>query len=176
MLGDVKKAGSTVKVEKNTAMETEKTDEAQQSRKKTMSEVVQEEPSDSPFATSDEEDEAVSPRSTGDVDEDEFRFFEKGKAGDGKAKSKGNIKGKAGGKSMCAKAKPIGKARKERKRSDKGDKQKKTGKGRKRKREGDNQSRTRLHTHKTDSLGRRSKAMAAPMRKRATNVETHLGA
>ena len=125
MLGDVKKAGSTVKVEKNTAMETEKTDEAQQSRKKTMSEVVQEEPSDSPFATSDEEDEAVSPRSTGDVDEDEFRFFEKGKAGDGKAKSKGNIKGKAGGKSMCAKAKPIGKARKERKRSDKGDKQKK---------------------------------------------------
>ena len=126
MLGDVKKAGSTVKVEKNTVMETEKTDEAQQSRKKTMSEVVQDEPSDSPLLTSDdEEDEAVSPRSTGDVDEDEFRFFEKGKAGDGKAKSKGNIKGKAGGKSMCAKAKPIGKARKERKRSDKGDKRKK---------------------------------------------------
>ena len=126
MLGDVKKAGSTVKVEKNTVMETEKTDEAQQSRKKTMSEVVQDEPSDSPLLTSDdEEDEAVSPRSTGDVDEDEFRFFEKGKAGDGKAKSKGNIKGKAGGKSMCAKAKPIVKARKGRKRSDKGDKQKK---------------------------------------------------
>ena len=105
MLGDVKKAGSTVKVEKNTVMETEKTDEAQQSRKKTMSEVVQEEPSDSPFATSDEEDEAVPPRSTGDVDEDEFRFFEKGKAGDGKAKSKENNKGTAGGKNKCAKSK-----------------------------------------------------------------------